>query len=329
MGGRGPAGGAGSAGAGLGGAGLGGAGLGGAGLGGAGLGGAGLGGAGGGDLHTLVGAYVMDAVTPDDRVRFEQHLAGCETCRAEVRGLREATARLAAAAAVQPRDGLREQTVLAAGRIRQLPPVTADAPAGPTGQATAAGGPGAGGGPGEPGGPGEAVGASGAGSWWRRLAGTGRPRSWVPRLAVGVAVVALAAAAGLGAAMSGAEHRLDMAQTRSHAVAAVLTAPDATMLTAQVLSGGSATVVMSHRDGALVFTAAGLPDLAPSRAYQLWLMSPAGPRSAGLLPAARHGMTGPMVISGLAPGDKVGLTVEAAGGAPRPTTSPILMLPLR
>ena len=39
-------------------------------------------------------------------------------------------------------------------------------------------------------------------------------------------------------------------------------------------------------------------------------------------------MTGPMVISGLAAGDKVGLTVEPAGGSVRPTSLPILMLGL-
>jgi anti-sigma-K factor RskA len=259
------------------------------------------------DPHTLVGAYVMDAVTDDDRARFEQHLAGCETCRAEVRGLREAAARLAAAAAIRPRAGLREQTMLAAGQIRQLPPVTRDSPAGRV-------------------------------PWWRagrhalaRLTGAavaGRPRAWVPRLAVAVAVVFAIAAVAMGTAMHGAENRLDLAQGRSHAIAIVLGAPDVTMLTAQVSTGGSATVVMSHRDGALVFTAAGLPALPGSSSYELWLMGPGGPRSAGVLPAARGGMTGPMVISGLAAGDKVGLTVEPAGGSGRPTSPPILMLGL-
>ena len=33
-----------------------------------------------------------------------------------------------------------------------------------------------------------------------------------------------------------------------------------------------------------------------------------------------------MIISGLAPGDAVGLTVEPAGGSPQPTSAPILML---
>jgi anti-sigma-K factor RskA len=264
------------------------------------------------DPHTLVGAYVLDAVDAADRAQFEEHLAGCETCQAEVRGLRETTARLGAAAAVQPRAGLREQTVRAAGRIRQLPPVTG-------------GGTGAGAGHETGRGPGRETGHGTGGGRVR----WSRPRVWVAAAAAAVAVLALGAAGGMGAAMHGAEHQLDMARSRSQDVAAVLAAPDATMLTAQVSSGGSATVVMSHRDGALVFSAAGLAGLGSERRYELWVMGPSGaPQPAGMLPPARHGMTGPMVVSGLAPGDKVGLTVEPASGSPRPTTPPILMLSL-
>ena len=54
-------------------------------------------------LHALVGAYVMDAVSDSDRTAFERHLPGCEQCRDDVRGLREATARLAGAGDVRNR----------------------------------------------------------------------------------------------------------------------------------------------------------------------------------------------------------------------------------
>jgi Anti-sigma-K factor rskA/Putative zinc-finger len=256
------------------------------------------------DPHTLVGAYVMDAVAAADRARFEQHLAGCDTCRSEVRGLREATAKLAAAAAVQPRAGLREQTMLAAGQIRQLPPVTEESAAGPVARWRTARGP------------------------LARMTGARRPRAWVLGLAVAAVAVLAVVAVGMGTAMHGAEHRLNVAQGRTDAIATVLAAPDVTMLTAQVHSGGSATVVMSHRAGTLVFTAAGLRALPQSRSYQLWLMGPAGPRSAGLLAPPRRGMTGPMVVSGLVPGEHVGLTVEPAGGSVRPTSPPILVLGL-
>jgi hypothetical protein len=244
------------------------------------------------DPHTLVGAYVMDAVTEDDRASFERHLAGCDTCQAEVRGMREAAARLAAAAEVRPRAELRELTMMAAARTRQLPPARGPDPAARRGL---------------------------AGLAWR---------TWLPRAAVALAAVFAILAVGMGTAMTGAEQQLDQVQGRSHAVAAVLAEPDATMLTAQVTTGGSATVVMSHRAGALVFSAAGLPALPAARSYQLWVMSPAGPRSAGLVTAAGDGTAGPMLVSGLASGDQVGLTVEPAGGSRRPTTQPILLLGL-
>ncbi|MGH3410405.1 MAG: anti-sigma factor, partial [Streptosporangiaceae bacterium] len=161
-----------------------------------------------------------------------------------------------------------------------------------------------------------------------RAAAAGTPwgRGWLPRITIAAAAVFALVAAGFGYAMHGAEHRLDMTQSRSHAIAAVLAAPDARMMTGRVSTGGSATVVMSHRASALVFTAADLRSLPGARTYQLWLMGPSGSRSIGVLPAARGGMAGPMIISGLAPGDAVGLTVEPAGGSPRPTSAPILML---
>jgi anti-sigma-K factor RskA len=189
---------------------------------------------------------------------------------------------------VRPRSGLREQTMQAAGLIRQLPPVTRDRPAAPPG--------------------------------WRR--------TWLPRLAVGLAAVFAVAAIGMGTAMNGAEHRLAAARGSSHAMAVVLGSPDAVLLTARVTSGGRATIVMSHRYDALVFTVSGLPALPAARSYQLWVMGPGGPRSAGLLAAGPDGRAGPTVVSGLARGDRVGLTVEPAGGSARPTARAILMVTL-
>ncbi len=241
------------------------------------------------DPHTLAGAYAMDSVSPADRASFEQHLAGCESCRQEIRGLREAAARLAGAVAVQPPPGMRDVALAAAARTRQLPP---------------------------------AVRAE-AGPW--PAAARGR---WLPRLALGLAGALAALAIVLGVAVSGAQHRLDQAQLHTRAIATVLNAGDATMLTAKVSTGGTATVVMSRRERALVFTAAGLPPLPAAESYELWLMGPAGDRGAGMMPGSRPGSAGPMVVSGLAAGDRVGLTVEPAGGSPRPTSAPVLMLDL-
>jgi len=248
-----------------------------------------------GDLHTLAGAYAMDAVPPADRDAFERHLASCEPCRLEVRGLREATAALASATAVQPPDGFREAVLHAAGQTRQLPPAAAARPA----------------------------------PWWQRR----DRRGWRPRLGVvlagAVACVLAVVAVAAGISAYGMHSRLDQDQGHDHAVAMVLGAPDATMMSAPVTTGGTATVVMSHREHALVFTAADLRVLPSSESYELWLMGPAGNKPAGMISMSGSGkMAGPMVVSGLSAGDKVGVTVEPAGGSPRPTTPPVVVIAL-
>jgi anti-sigma factor RsiW len=47
------------------------------------------------DLHTLTAPYALDALTPDDRERFEEHLVVCERCRAEIAELHGAASALA------------------------------------------------------------------------------------------------------------------------------------------------------------------------------------------------------------------------------------------
>jgi anti-sigma factor RsiW len=47
------------------------------------------------DLHTLSAPYALDALSRDDRERFEEHLATCGRCRDELAGLQDAAASLA------------------------------------------------------------------------------------------------------------------------------------------------------------------------------------------------------------------------------------------
>ncbi len=149
-------------------------------------------------------------------------------------------------------------------------------------------------------------------------------RRWGMAIACGVLAVALA----IGGIAFSARHQLNQDQTRAREIAAVLNAPDATMLTADARPSGTATVVMSHRDRKLVFTAARLPSLPSSERYELWLVGTAGPRSAGMLPQPHAGMTAPVIVAGLRAGDKVALTVEPAVGAATPTSPMVIMLPL-
>ena len=96
------------------------------------------------------------------------------------------------------------------------------------------------------------------------------------------------------------------------------------MTAGPVAGGGTATIVMSHSRHALVFTAQGLHALPASRGYELWLIGPAGTRPVGVLPAGRHGMTGPVIASGLRPGDHLALTAEPVDGSARPDTPMML-----
>jgi hypothetical protein len=241
--------------------------------------------------HTLAGAYALDALTEPDRMRFERHLAGCDACRQEASSLREAAGRLAAATAAPPPQRVREQVLAEAARTRQRPPLTED---GPTSFS----------------------------------AGRRAVRLRAPRMAVAIVGGCMLVALVLGGLFIDTQHRLSQEQAHNREVTAVLNAPDATIMSAPAETGGTATVVMSHREHALVLTTAMLPALPARQRYQVWLMGPHTARSAGMLPQQHRGMTAPVVVAGVVPGDEVALTVESADGASSPSSAAVLMLVL-
>jgi len=145
-------------------------------------------------------------------------------------------------------------------------------------------------------------------------------RAFPRRLAVLAAAASVAAAVALGATQLSAQHHLDRA--RETAIALVVTAPDARVETARASAGGSVTVVTSGALHEAVVSTTGMAALPSGRAYQVWVMSPSGARSAGLL----HGTS--LLASAVRPGDRIGITVEPARGSARPTTSPVAILPV-
>ena len=74
------------------------------------------------DVHKLTGAYALDAVDDIERARFEQHLATCEDCRAEVAEMRETAALLAESTAVEPPASLRASVLAGISQVRPIPP---------------------------------------------------------------------------------------------------------------------------------------------------------------------------------------------------------------
>jgi anti-sigma-K factor RskA len=241
------------------------------------------------DMHSLSGAYALDALEGgSERDRFTRHMNRCQSCASEVRGFREVATALAFAAAAEPPPELRERVLAAAARTRQLPP---------------------------------------------EVKTHARPRRtrtwvpWVPWLSGVVATASIVVAVLFGFAQAHTQQELNQARAQNEAIALVLSAPQVKLLTHTTTKGGVATVYLAADRRQLVVTTNGLPALPAGKVYQLWLI---GKKiiSAGLLPSATSGLTGPVLASGIVRGDALGLTVEPAPGSKQPTTTPILALPL-
>ena len=146
-------------------------------------------------------------------------------------------------------------------------------------------------------------------------------RRFAPRrIAAFAAAASVAAAVALGITQVSTQHRLESTQASDAAITRVVTAPDARIETTRTSAGGSVTVVASAALREAVVTGTGTPPAG--RVYQVWVMSPSGARSAGL-------MAGPSTVlaSAVVPGDRIGITVEPAGGTSKPTTTPVAVLP--
>jgi hypothetical protein len=267
------------------------------------------------DMHVLTGSYVLDALSDLEREDLERHLHHCPPCEAEVRGLHETAARLAMATTVQPPAQLEQRVLAATYRTRQLPPLASQ--------------------------------RFRRGRWRAAVAGAARlvadrletyqPRpglrdrrghSWVrsPRLVGLLAAASVAATVVLGISLVSTQHRLDSVQANAAAIATVVDAPDARIETLHTARSGAVTVVVSAEQREAVVTTSGMPSLPASRVYQVWVIDSAGARSAGLLAHATH--VSQLLASGVRAGDRIGITVEPADGTTRPTTTPVIVIPL-
>jgi anti-sigma factor RsiW len=247
------------------------------------------------DMHVLTGSYALDALNDHEREEFERHLQHCPSCDAEVRGLRETAARIAMASAVAPPTRMEQWVLAASYRTRQLPPQPGPGVRRPDRDHR------------QP-------------QVLRLFAGQ-RGRV-LRRVAACAAAASVAAAVALGVTQVATQDKLESARTSSAAISRVVTAPDARIETRGTSAGGSITVVTSAALREAVVTTTGLASPPAGRIYQVWVMSPSSARSAGLLARA-----GTLLASAVRPGDRIGITVEPAGGTSRPTTTPVVVLP--
>lgn len=145
----------------------------------------------------------------------------------------------------------------------------------------------------------------------------------VHRLGWMLSAACLVLAVVLGVAAVREQQAKQRTDTLNRQIAAVMAAPDARTVTAPVRPAGSGTVVASHSLGKAVIVMSGLPLISSDRTYELWLMGPRPPRPAGTLRPPATGDAAPILATGLGDADRIGLTVEPAGGSRQPTTTPI------
>lgn len=229
-------------------------------------------------VHALTGAYVLDALSPEERAAFEQHLAGCDDCIRDVDELREAMIRLATVTAVLPPPAL---------RVKVLTSIKGPAPV-----------------PSPAGGIVVAV---------RRS----RRRS----VLVAVAAAAVTVLGGLIVCVVQRE-------SPGPAESSVLVAPDAVSRGAMSSVGGSATIIVSRHRGKIMVSTNGLPVPDAAHSYQVWLIGPRGPQSAGVLPRGGAGEL-PTLLADISPDiDRIAITTEPVHGSVEPTTPSILRMDL-
>jgi len=197
------------------------------------------------DIHTLAGAYALDAIDELDRRRFDRHLAQCPSCAAEVAELIETMAAISDATAEAPPPGLRA-AVLARSAAT---PQTHRADQRRT----------------------------------FRIPTVRRPG--LVAAAAALIAVGGAGAVGYQVANHSAPSGNSLVSAEDEQIAAVLAAPDARLHGVAVTKGGHVTVISSPSLDEAVAVVARLPSPGPHHAYQLWVISHGTPRSAGVLAA--------------------------------------------
>jgi anti-sigma-K factor RskA len=244
--------------------------------------------------------YALNALTGEDRVKLEQHLAGCASCRLELEQLRGDTALLALSAA-GPRPPQR-------ARQRLLDAVARETRAATDRSASA--------------------GKSGRLAWWGWL-------GWAATAAVIVFALSLwRENSGLREMLSSAreqsaESARQLEELRS--VAAPILEPEAqrvTLVAMKTPPQPQGKAFYLKKRSSLIFMASNMPALPPQKAYELWLIPVSGsPIPAGMFKPDAHG-SATVVNPPLPAGTEAkafAITVENESGSAAPTSAIMMM----
>ena len=261
--------------------------------------------------------YALGAMDDAERVSFEEHLATCAVCSAEVAELRNVAALLATAApAVAPPARLRDRILADARTVR--PMSVATRPPSPA--------------------------ASASPKSERAVTPVESKRatpSFIPWLAAAAAIVF---AVYFGQRFRGehdarvvAERSLEIARATLDSTGAMLAQRDSLIASlvspdgqAVTVSGSapspSARYFLDRRAGRIVIAASSLPPAARGRTYQLWgIETGRPPVSLGTFNTDASGRA--LASVAIPPGLRIAVTAvtdEPSGGSPQPTTTPFL-----
>ena len=254
------------------------------------------------DPTSLTGAYALDAVSDVEREQLEEYLLSSQATRTEVTELKDTAVLLGLATApVAPSADLKARLMAQIAVTPQHAPVAepvAEAPivdgfvATPTPTPTEL---------------------------------KARER-WFSRTAVSIVAAAAAVAVLIGGGFVVANTLSSTSQTPPQAsgVEKIQAADDARQDTADIATGGTATVVWSYELGQAAIIADGMEALTDEQVYELWYINESGPRPAGLFTVDESGTISKVLDGDMQPGDVIGVTIEPKGGSELPTTDPIV-----
>jgi anti-sigma-K factor RskA len=209
----------------------------------------------GGEMHDLVGAYVLDALSPAETRAFQEHLQSCSECQIEVRHLQEAVGALPLAVdLIEPPPDLFDRIRDTIEHERPaLQPITGGRP--------------------EP----------------------RRPVPWsYLEIAVAAAAAVLIVALGVWNIHLQSEISKDQTALQyQHAISqAILNGGHVSTISGTAdAPGATAAVVQPAHSGPGYLIVRGLPDLASNRVYEVWLVKPStSPVPAGVFSSAGTGV---------------------------------------
>lgn len=241
------------------------------------------------ELRGLAAGYALGALDSDEHSRFEAALAESPELRAEVAAFDEV--RIGLAPAEEPPPGLRDAVLALTAEAPQAPPAARMPRAQPAAHR-----------------PAPVARLDTRHPWYRRPAAL---------VAAAAAVVLLVGGAVLGIGWPG-----ENGWGAQRELAAIEQAPDRRSAEIELADGGTVTLVWSAEQARSAVLAEDLAELDPDRTYELWYIDAEGATPAGTFDGG-SGESWRLLDGAMTPGVAVGITVEPAGGSPRPTSEPI------